>query len=631
MRGCLVYGCLLLGACAQRQQPPAATQPTTVIMPDVAAAVEQQPEQVDLSPAPAPEELAILFTAPGPAAALKHLSALSSDSDIREMGQADPRFLAGAFLGEQWSDRVRTDLPIYVAGLGTGDDIDLVGSVAVDVNLHDPPPALQLQRIGAGRWSTHGQSASGDKLACELWRSNGPSVLRLVCSNTPKALATAGPYLTRTAPTRRSTHLATMEVFGTAFAAAGKTQRLAARSPADAAIAHLVGGTIGDPNSSFKLAADFDEPGVRFTIEVSNTAPDHLAHVLLAGTGQAAPLPKVFWELPKEAQCGIYYQGAHPDKMAPLGAAALKKLFHDAASSQPEEQRQEVADLAHRFVLKGGPFLLGHGFDIKRARQLLSNIATARGRKRAVQHFPLWYALHVNDDWTTYKKYWKRLLTHPLKLDDATSANGDGDGDRTNAGSGGPEQDTHMSLTQSAGPLLGAPRGAIHTVTYNKPLKTSKRKPIPYREHIVAFPRPAGGVWIVWGVDGKTVARAAANLNKPKHTIVTRPELARLRNSSGAGGGFCSALGLMTLDVDHATPEDLKTVAASLARHSTAASKHDGPAPAVFNAFTTTEGKTAKLTLTATEAASAWRQLFDLVTLFDADADGEPQTAPAAP
>lgn len=592
-------GALGLG-CAGAPPRPAekAPAPPPVAAEVAAAGAEAAPEKE-------PGDLAIWLRLSAPGVDLPWFGALLPPGNPASVALRHPGAMLNVMVGEGLASAIDLEQPLdFVA---PADEADGEARFAVAVGLRpgtDPAALGEAYKVtarpggvaieAAQRGSAGFLAAPG---ACEI-RPGARGVARLVCASEPRLLDAYAPFLARGTPPPEPGVAVSLRVRSEGLRAA----RLAAGKPDgdDDPGARLASRWIdeylrelGGLNAELRLRGGDLELAVEQTILRARTVTSVAE---CARPGAPGALPEAFWRVPADADAAFSFQGAPPEVMRPLAGPALVE-FIDALPDLTAAERAEALTAMRGIFLTGGPGILAYGHPRASAERALEKLAAAPakgagkpdpGAEKALlaAHAAVtgWTMLHVDEPVAR----WREGLT-------ALALAGQG------ARAGGPAlpgaapapaapvrteesrtHDTWRVVPVTARERL--PAGSFHLVNVVRPNPryTPKDKDhgraAPHDVHFLGAPDGAG-TWLVVAED-EALARAQlaqALSGPPARALAGRPELAPLRGQEGAGAGFVSIAGMVSLALPDDSAEEMLEARAPLA--AAAVLPHRGAAP----------------------------------------------------
>jgi hypothetical protein len=385
----ILLPCVACGAGAPATAPQA---PVSASSATSGAALAAAPPAPDLSPVADPAHLVLSGHLANPNASLAIIHGWS------QLPLVQPDQVTELLAGEALGPLVDLDAPIDFAVSVQGQGMGLRFVVALSAGVKDaeaakatlrekyslvpgPNGVLLIQGLGS-RATDDGTGDSPDdagaERTCELAPAFGVPATRLVCADDPKALGELAQWLTRTAP--RTASSSDLEV--EARLAPLRQTFTAFRQMASMLVGGLLGGGLSQGTNAAAVAAatdllDFavDLEGATFDLDLADPlataratlhftgARSTLTRVMLAHPDGGAAAPASFWQLPADADFGLFERGIDAADLATtvrLAAQVADGVLSDAGLKDAD--RKAVLDALAKLP-SSAPLAYGSGLD----------------------------------------------------------------------------------------------------------------------------------------------------------------------------------------------------------------------------------------------------------------------------
>jgi len=457
----------------------------------------------------------------------------------------------------------------------------------------------------------------GKALTCEIWPA-GPTP-RLVCASDAPLLDAYGPFLARGAlrlASRAALYTKLPGAWVRSSYAAQQKPRPAGQAPSDAEEAGERFGQDFMEQYARDLAGisaelDLQRGQVEVVFEQTfERATSTAALVQCAHVGAPEGLPDAFWRAPNDADGAVFFQGAPPEVMKPIGARAFQELA-DAIPEMTAAARADMVAATRALFLTGGPAVVAYGHDRAAAQRALERLAAAppgpRPGKRPdpagerallAAHAAVtgWTLVHVDEPsarWRDGLRELTRVMEKRYPKDEPKAG-------PPSAGGAAPppkkkESESRMLETWHEVPVKpadGLPPGSLHLRLASRPNPlhvpkgdASRSPSVPSDTHVLMAP-DGDGTWLAVAED-EAVARQKllqTLAHHPGATLRERPDLGPLGGRSGAGAGFFTLAGILSLSLPDDTIDDLGRARALLAQGSALRRQGTAAIPVVWTA-----------------------------------------------
>ncbi len=385
----ILLPCVACGAEAPAAAPQA---PVSASSPASGAALSAPPPAPDLSPVADPAHLVLSGHLARPNASLAVIHGWS------QLPLVQPDQVTELLAGEALGPLVDLDAPIDFAVSAQGQGMGLRFLVALSAGVKDaeaakatlrekyslvpgPNGVLLIQGLGS-RATDDGSDDSSDDAGgdrtCELAPAFGVPATRLVCADDPKALGELAQWLTRTAP--RTASSSDLEV--EARLVPLRPTLTAFRQMASMLVGGLLGGGLSQGTDAAAVAAAtdlldfaFDLEGATFDLDLADPLASAratlrftgtrstLTRVVLAHPDGGAAAPATFWQLPADADFGLFERGIDAADLARtvhLATQVVDGILSDAGLK--EADRKAVLDALAKLP-SSAPLAYGSGLD----------------------------------------------------------------------------------------------------------------------------------------------------------------------------------------------------------------------------------------------------------------------------
>jgi hypothetical protein len=569
-----------------------------------------------LASAAEPANLAIWLRLGAPAHDLPFAAVLLPlDPQIAAVLQR-PGLLLGLGLGSTLAGAADLEQPVDLACPLVTDGAPMSDRYAFSIAMKSagPDPAAlrdtfhlvtkSFGRIGLEDAGGGGGGKIGQRLACDLWPAWRGVASRLVCASDAPLLESFGPYLARGVAQRPAGPAVRLHTTS-AMLRQGSNGIAAPTAGTDDATTRTITAWASqylDDVGSIDTTLDLPNGHVQIVVEETFRRAASVATTLqLARPGEPQRLPEAFWRLPIDSDVALYFQGAPPALVRPLGAKAFQEIIAAVPAEElPASAHAEIVDALKTLFLTGGPVLVAHGHDRAAAQKALDKLLAtpdASGKKQptpaaakalvaARSALQGWTLVHVDEPprvWHDGLRELARVMIKDYSIEAAAAL-------KAEAKSGAPaapakpkkvNRETSTVTEIAVKAAEGLPEGSLHFALHTRknkafvPEAASAQPPVIDHDFHLFMAPDGESAWLALAED-EALARARLQIQVKRAatgTLADRSDLAALRAQAGAGAGFTTLSGVVSLLLPDesrakmASAREQLAVAQTLARH----------------------------------------------------------------
>lgn len=529
-----------------------------------------------------PSDLSLWLRMSTPLRDLPWFASFAPPNNPMRVALQNPQVMLTVMVGEDLAELLDLEQPLDVLFASLEGEGDPRFALALSLRAGADPATLgEAYKPVAKAGGRIAIELSGDlhASACEI-RPAARTAARLVCASDATLLAAYAPFLARGAP-------------GTEPAGASVSIRLRAAGLHAMRAEMSKPGKNDDPTE--KLGQRWLDRYLRDVGELRAEMSLHdgeielaLEQTLLRGDtvssaaqcarpGAPEAPPDAFWRLPAEADAAFFFQGAPPEVMRPLAGPALQELVESVPNLTATEQ-SELLEAMRGLFLTGGPLVIAYGHPRPPAEKALEKLAqkppksgpkhdAATEKMLVGTHAALtgWTLVHVDEPVQKWRDGLNAMALAGTGAQAAAPAR---------PGAGPPKLAPPKPATEerrtlewwstlSVSPRDGLPPGSFHFLEIVRPNpryvpKDQAGYAVPHELHI--FGAPDGkGTWIAFA-ESEAAARAQlvqALSGGAAKSLRGRADLAALRGRSGAGAGFLTLGGALSLSLPDGSIEEM--------------------------------------------------------------------------
>jgi hypothetical protein len=462
----------------------------------------------------------------------------------------------------------------------------------------------------------------GKMFSCDLWPAWREGAPRLVCATEPSLVQSYGRFLargvTRRAPT--ASLQAHFTIAGLRSSMHDTYDALDRAAPASVTAGRKMGRRWAERYFDDLTAIDVELTLGAGHVEVAldqtfRSLTSMMTLVQRATANAPQPLPQAFWRLPGDADVAFFLQGTPPDVMKPAGA----ELLGDALAAIPESElpasaRGEVERAMAALFFTGGPLLVAHGHDRAAAEKALGGLAAIpdksgkkavaaleKAQKEARSSLQGWTLIHLDEPPSLWRDGLRELRRVAAKDYSIEAAGDSAPAKRSSPGAKNKKKKSSERANRAVrevalGPGDALPAGSLHLLNHTwanpdyVPSKGDEAAPILERDlHLFMVP-DGEGTWLCIAED-EALARAKLGQVMAPAAPDARADLASLRSARGAGVGFVTLAGLVSLFIPDDSREGMGVARQVLQGASALASGGRTPVPLLWTSTDTPRPK----------------------------------------